>query len=143
MIMSREYREESRTAGDRAEDLVEQFMLNQGIDIRKNAPDEVDFTVWNNGSPLYHIEVEHKVATSEPHAISGGMNWLSHKVDKYIHYSLKVYYVMVITHWKHFYVMTMDDIREHGYRREPITDRKGMGSVYTTDIKHTTKRSLV
>jgi hypothetical protein len=140
----REYRASSRLAGDRAEELVYQFLKDKGIDIRRNADHEVDFTVWSPSGdyPLYHIEVEHKISTSEPHAIKDCMNFLFHKLDKYIEYGHKVYYVMVITHWKHFYVISMDEICRYGYRREPITDRKGMGKVYTVPIENIKKRSF-
>ena len=126
----REYRESSRKDGDRAEQEVYDFMIKAGADIRRNPEGDVDFTVWNNGTPLYHIEVEHKLKTSEPMAVAEGLQFLQHKVDKYARFERKVFYVIVITHWHHFYVMSMQDIQRDGELVKPITTRKNMGLVY-------------
>lgn len=126
----REYRESSREKGDRAEQEIYDFISNQGVDIRKNGKHEVDFTVWNNDSPLYHIEVEHKTANAEPLIQREGLRFLQHKVDKYRDYSLNVYYVIVLDNWNIFYCMSMEDIYQLGDLVEPPTTRKNMGLTY-------------
>ena len=140
----REYREASRFKGDRAEFEVHKFLKNQGIDIRKNESHEVDFTVWNNGSPLYHIEVEHKEHYAEPRIREEGLRFLQHKVDKYRQYSLNVYYVIVLTNWQTIYIMSMEDIYQAGDLVQPETTRKNMGLTYKVPVnnEHLRRRSL-
>jgi hypothetical protein len=126
----REYRESSREKGNRAEQEVYLFLKNQGIDIRRNEHHEVDFTVWNNGSPLYHIEVEHKTANAEPMIKEEGIRFLQHKVDKYADYALNVYYVIVLDNWNIIYIMDMLSIQAEGVLVEPPTTRRNMGLTY-------------
>ena len=126
----REYRESSREKGNRAEDEIYKHVKAKGADIRKNPEGEVDFTVFENGVPRYHIEVEHKPAYAEPRIKKEGVRFLQHKVDKYKKYSLNVYYVIVMDNWNIIYLMDMISIAREGTLVEPESDRKNMGLCY-------------
>jgi len=130
---------------NRNEALVEKIMLDQGIDIKRNASSEVDFTVWSTPSVVnFHIEVEHKAAHSMAMAERDGMHFLAHKVDKYIDYDHKVFYVMVINDWTEYYVETMDKILLYGERIniDHLHDRKNLGDVYRVQLRDLKRRSL-